>query len=45
MHDNASLTLGDAIQRHAGEARDVIKHFNSLTEAQQQQLITFLRSL
>ena len=45
MHDNASLTLGDAIQRHAGEARDVIKHFNSLTDAQQQQLITFLKSL
>ena len=45
MHDNASLTLGDAIQRHGGEARDVIKHFNDLTDAQQQQLITFLRSL
>jgi CxxC motif-containing protein (DUF1111 family) len=45
MHDNASLTLGDAIHRHAGEARDVIKHFNSLTDAQQQQLITFLKSL
>jgi CxxC motif-containing protein (DUF1111 family) len=45
MHDNASLTLGDAIQRHRGEAQDVIKHFNTLTDAQQQQLITFLRSL
>ena len=45
MHDNASLTLGDAIQRHRGEAQDVIKHFNDLTDAQQQQLITFLRSL
>jgi CxxC motif-containing protein (DUF1111 family) len=45
MHDNASLTLGDAIQRHAGEAAGVIAHFNSMSSAQQQQLITFLKSL
>ncbi len=30
MHDNASITLSDAIQRHAGEAQDVIASFNSL---------------
>ena len=45
MHDNASLTLIDAIQRHGGEARDVITDFKGLTSAQQQQLIVFLKSL
>jgi len=45
MHDNASSTLGDAIQRHAGEAAGVIANFNSMTSAQQQQLITFIKSL
>jgi len=45
MHDNASLTLFDAIQRHAGEARQVTSRFNALTPQEQQQLITFLRSL
>jgi CxxC motif-containing protein (DUF1111 family) len=37
--------LGDAIQRHAGEAQAVIANFTALTTAQQQQLITFLKSL
>jgi CxxC motif-containing protein (DUF1111 family) len=45
MHDLGSLTLGDAIQRHGGEAREVISKFNSLNHDEQQQLITFLRSL
>ena len=45
MHDNASMTLSDAIQRHAGEAQAVITSFKALTAAQQQQLITFLKSL
>ena len=45
MHDNASATLSDAIQRHGGEAQNVIGTFNGLTAAQQQQLITFLQSL
>jgi CxxC motif-containing protein (DUF1111 family) len=45
MHDNASITLNDAIQRHGGEAQGVIASFNGLTAAQQQQLITFLKSL
>ena len=45
MHDNASATLSDAIQRHAGEAQGVIDAFKSLSAAQQQQLITFLKSL
>jgi CxxC motif-containing protein (DUF1111 family) len=45
MHDLGSLTLGDAIQRHAGEAQGVISRFNGLTPQEQQQLITFLHSL
>ena len=45
MHDNASMTLGDSIQRHAGEAQGVIASFNALTSAQQQQLLAFLNSL
>jgi CxxC motif-containing protein (DUF1111 family) len=45
MHDNASMTLGDAIERHGGEAWGVIARFNALTSVQQQQLITFLKSL
>lgn len=45
MHDNASVTLNDAIQRHAGESRGVMSHFRRLMPQEQQQLITFLRSL
>ncbi len=45
MHDLASLTLEAAIARHKGEAREVTHSFNSLTATQQQQLITFLKSL
>ena len=45
MHDNGSITLSDAIQRHAGEAQGVIASFTALTAGQQQQLITFLKSL
>jgi CxxC motif-containing protein (DUF1111 family) len=45
MHDNGSTTLSDAIQRHGGEAQGVIEAFQLLSAAQQQQLITFLKSL
>jgi len=45
MHDNASTTLSDAIQRHGGEAQEVIQNFHFLSASQQQQLITFLKSL
>jgi CxxC motif-containing protein (DUF1111 family) len=45
MHDNASMTLGDAIQRHGGEAQGVVEAFKSMSGTQQQQLITFLKSL
>jgi len=45
MHDGATVTLSEAIQRHAGEARSVTSNFNSLSTTQQNQIITFLRSL
>src|SRR6201999_4196967 len=45
MHDLESLTLEDAITRHAGEAEGVTDRFLHLSSAQQQQLITFLKSL
>jgi CxxC motif-containing protein (DUF1111 family) len=45
MHDLASLTIEAAIARHKGEARGVTHSFNALTATQQQQLITFLKSL
>jgi CxxC motif-containing protein (DUF1111 family) len=45
MHDGASLTFTDAILRHAGEARNVTSLFRQLTNAQQNQIVTFLQSL
>ena len=45
MHDLESLTLADAIKRHRGEAEHVTRSFHRLTGEQQQQLITFLKSL
>lgn len=46
MHDLKSESLGDAINRHRGEARGVVDKFHEdLTPSQQQQLITFLNSL
>ena len=45
MHDLNSLTLDDAIRRHKGEAGHVTARFHELTANQQQQLLTFLKSL
>jgi CxxC motif-containing protein (DUF1111 family) len=45
MHDLASLTLHDAITRHKGEARGVVRKFNALTATERQQVIAFLNSL
>ena len=45
MHDLASFTLEDAIQRHGGEARAVTSRFNGLSPQEKQELLTFLRSL
>jgi len=46
MHDLKSESPGDAINRHRGEARQVIENFREeLTPAQREQVLTFLRSL
>jgi CxxC motif-containing protein (DUF1111 family) len=45
MHDGASLTLHDAIMRHAGEASQIIKDFEKLKRADQAAIIAFLESL
>jgi CxxC motif-containing protein (DUF1111 family) len=46
MHDLKSESLADAINRHRGEARQVIDNFHEeLTPLQQQQIITFVNSL
>jgi CxxC motif-containing protein (DUF1111 family) len=45
MHDGRSLTLTDAILRHAGEARGVIQNFNALSASEQRQILAFLKSL
>jgi CxxC motif-containing protein (DUF1111 family) len=45
MHDGASVTLDGAIQRHRGEANTVRLNYNSLSTTQQNQIVTFLKSL
>ncbi len=45
MHDGASLTFRDAITRHRGEASDVTRRFEHLSEPDQQALLEFLKSL
>jgi len=45
LHDGRSSTFYDTIQRHRGAAQPVTNNFNSLSTTQQNQLITFLRSL
>jgi CxxC motif-containing protein (DUF1111 family) len=45
MHDGASTTLTDAIQRHHGEAEHVTGAFEKLTAAEKKDLLTFLLSL
>ena len=45
MHDGETLTFNESILRHAGEATGVINSYRGLTSTQQNQLITFLKSL
>src|SRR5262249_1629948 len=45
MHDADTLTFNESILRHAGEARNVITNYRNLSGTQQNQLITFLKSL
>jgi CxxC motif-containing protein (DUF1111 family) len=48
LHDGRTSDLLEAIAAHQGpesEANGVIRNFNSLTNAQQQDVLNFLRSL
>jgi len=45
MHDAASVTLRDAVARHRGEASEVTHHFEKLSQADQDAILEFLRSL
>jgi CxxC motif-containing protein (DUF1111 family) len=45
MHDLRSLTLQNAIERHKGEAEQVIRRFHDLSQDEKQQVINFLESL
>lgn len=45
MHDGASLTFFDAIERHRGEARGVTEEFDKLAHSEQEKIIAFLKSL
>lgn len=45
MHDGASNTFRDAIARHQGEARDVTRRFEQLSDAGQEAILEFLDSL
>jgi CxxC motif-containing protein (DUF1111 family) len=45
MHDGESVTLLDAIRRHAAEAAHVTQKFEKLKKQEQDDVIEFLRSL
>jgi CxxC motif-containing protein (DUF1111 family) len=45
MHDGTSVTLRDAILRHAGEAANVTRDFRKLAASDQEAILQFLRSL
>jgi CxxC motif-containing protein (DUF1111 family) len=45
MHDGVTVTLRDAILRHAGEADQSVRNFKKLAAADQNAILEFLRSL
>jgi len=45
MHDGASVTINDAIRRHRGEAIEVNQRYDRLSDAEQEAMLAFLRSL
>lgn len=45
MHDLKSLSLGDAIRRHRGEADEAADQFRELSPGDKKDLLTFLKSL
>jgi hypothetical protein len=45
MHDGLSFTVREAIRRHAGQAAEVTRRFNGLSERDKRKLTAFLNSL
>ena len=45
LHDGSAPTIESAILRHGNEAEMVRQRFRSLTDAQREALLAFLRSL
>jgi len=45
MHDGTTVTLRDAVTRHAGEAAEVKRHLEKLSHADQEAILQFLSSL
>src|SRR5262249_15388856 len=45
MHDGVTVTLRDAILRHAGEADQSVRNFKKLGVVDQNAILEFLRSL
>jgi CxxC motif-containing protein (DUF1111 family) len=45
MHDGASVTISDAIQRHRGEAAEVTRRYQGLSQGDQDAVLDFVRSL
>jgi CxxC motif-containing protein (DUF1111 family) len=45
MHDGASVTLSDAVERHREEASAATRSFKRLPAADRAALLEFLRSL
>lgn len=45
MHDGESLTVNDAILRHAGQATNIRNNYNALSDANKQAVIAFVLSL
>ncbi len=45
MHDGVTLTVGDAIRRHKGEADEIRERFQRLKPSDQQAVLSFLGSL
>jgi len=45
MHDGVTLTLRDAVMRHAGEAQDAQHRFTKLSHADQEAILQFVSSL
>jgi CxxC motif-containing protein (DUF1111 family) len=45
MYDGQTLTFNESILPHGGEARGVRRRYRSLSATEQNQIITFLKSL